>query len=102
MTKLRLLLAAGLVSPALALSACGGGDDGTQAATRPNGYNACVIADVSGSTRRARTQYVNAFRTFATDAGEHGSGSLCLVLAAGDPQAEGTPMTTSVAPIHRS
>jgi hypothetical protein len=71
-------------------------------APRGDGAAGCVVADVSGSTRQARPLYVSAFSKFATDIGLHGSGALCLILAAGDPQAEGVPMTTSVAPTHRN
>ncbi len=58
----------------------------------------CVIADVSSSTQQARTQYVAAFRQFATEIGTDGSGQLCVILAAGDPASEGRLVTLDVGP----
>lgn len=60
--------------------------------------NSCVVADVSGSTREASKSYVEKFTKFATETGEDGSGELCVVTAAGDPIAEGAPLTYSVGP----
>lgn len=60
--------------------------------------DSCVLADVSGSTREASNRYVEEFTSFATEAGENGSGQLCVVTAAGDPIAEGAPRNYSVGP----
>lgn len=92
-----LFLTAG-VAACLAPAACGGSPD--PRAPRPEGFASCTAADVSGSTRKIRPRYVEAFQQIANETGEHGSGTVCLVLAAGDPQAEGTPQTAFVGPMH--
>ena len=58
----------------------------------------CAQGDVSGSTVDVRDEYVDAFRQFATDIGQNGSGKVCLIVAAGDPIAEGLPRWASVGP----
>lgn len=58
----------------------------------------CTILDVSKSTTVARTKYLDSFRAFATEDGTHGSGDLCLILAAGDPIAEGRAVNAFVGP----
>jgi hypothetical protein len=100
-TLLRSSIALTLLTPMVALSACGGSkspDASDARAPRTNGYAACVVADVSGSTRKARRFYADAFKKFAKDAGTDGSGQLCLVVASGDPQGEGTPQVAYVGP----
>jgi len=77
-----------------ALAGCGGGGHTPLA-------SGCVIADVSPSTtteRTARSDYANGFATFARGIGMDGSGKLCVVLAAGDPVAEGHPVLVDVGP----
>lgn len=89
-TKIALIAAAALVlaGVALLLGAC----------EKEPRYSGCVIADVSGSTFVSRPVYLDAFEVFATNLGLHGSGDLWVVLAAGDPAADGKPVPTSVAP----
>lgn len=84
----------------LFLAACGGAQD--PRAERPDGFASCTVADVSGSTRDVRPAYVDAFRSLATETARDGSGLLCVVLAAGDPQAEGTPAMADVGPAHEN
>jgi hypothetical protein len=60
--------------------------------------SACVIADVSGSTGEARVAYAKSFSTLAKRIGTDGSGKVCVVLTAGDPQAEGVPVKVNVGP----
>ena len=95
----RMFVMALTVSVVMGLVACGSAQKDPRA-PRPRGFSSCAIADVSGSTLKARPLYLDAFRRFATTAAKQGSGVLCVVLAAGDPQAEGAPRTTSVAPEH--
>jgi hypothetical protein len=100
-TFLRSSIALSLLTPMVALSACGGtqsSNSGDARAPRANGYAACVVADVSGSTQKARGYYVDAFKKFAKDAGTGGSGQICLVVASGDPQGEGAPRVAYVGP----
>jgi hypothetical protein len=61
-------------------------------------FTSCAIVDVSGSTVAARPAYLDEFQKFATRAGLDGNGDVYVVLAAGDPGADGTPVLTSVAP----
>ena len=87
------LLAAGTVAVvALLLFFTRGGDSPLPA---PGG---CAVADVSGSTRDIRDTYAEAFRTFAGGIGTTGSGKVCLIVAAGDPIAEGLPQFADVGP----
>jgi hypothetical protein len=60
----------------------------------------CVIADVSGSTRNARGNYVGSFSDTVRKDGLEGSGDLCMIIAAGDPT-QRPVMTANVGPIHR-
>lgn len=73
---------------------------GALAITRDDGHrpSACVIADVSESTAEAREEYSAEFAKFATEVGLDGSGHLCVIVAAADPLAEGTPEPTFVGP----
>lgn len=68
---------------------------GSTVAQRASG---CAGGDVSGSTADVRDQYIDAFRQFATDIGQNGSGKVCLIVAAGDPIAEGLPRWANVGP----
>lgn len=71
----------------------------SSAHTNPNSLpSGCVIADVAGSTKAAYPLYTNAFSSFATDIGTHGSGNVCVILTAGEPQAEGAPAWVNVGP----
>jgi hypothetical protein len=81
--------ALGLLIAAVAIAESGGG-----------GHKAsgCLILDVSKSTAEARSRYPEEFRQFATTIAAEGSGDICLILAAADPVAEGTPIYSSVAP----
>jgi hypothetical protein len=100
-TFIRSSTALAFVVLACALSACGESKSSTAGdprAPRANGYAACVVADVSGSTRKARRFYADAFRKFVKDAGTDGSGQVCLVVASGDPQSQGTPRVANVGP----
>jgi len=58
----------------------------------------CAILDVSVSTQKARASYVEKFSEFATSIGNEGSGRICVILAAADPQLEAIPVDASVAP----
>lgn len=58
----------------------------------------CVVADVSKSTIEARKSYLEQFSEFATDIGLHGSGEICLVLAADDPTAQSRVADADVGP----
>jgi hypothetical protein len=87
------LAAAGCGLCLLLSSGCGGASEAAQA--RASG---CVIADVSGSTSTARAAYTAGFTKFAQHIGASGSGRLCVVLAAGDPQAEDHPVSLYVGP----
>lgn len=58
----------------------------------------CAVGDVSGSTRDVRDTYTDAFRAFATRIGTTGNGKVCLIVAAGDPIAEGVPRFAEVGP----
>jgi hypothetical protein len=60
--------------------------------------NACVIADVSKSTKAARKDYGDDFSRFATSIGLDGSGDLCVIFAAADPLAESLPEPLFVGP----
>src|SRR4051812_39614320 len=97
--NLRLPLILVLVAASIA-TGCGGAAD--PRAPRPDGFASCAIADVSGSTRAVRPRYVDAFRRMVSETATDGSGVVCLVLAAGDPLAEGTPQTAFVGPQHRN
>ncbi|MBE2318340.1 hypothetical protein DVA67_020330 [Solirubrobacter sp. CPCC 204708] len=92
MTPTRRTLALSLLCTALAAAGCGD-DDGPQQLA-----SGCALADVSGSTRTARSEYAGAFASFARHIGERGSGRLCLIIAAGDPIAESAPLFAPVGP----
>lgn len=62
------------------------------------GPSGCVVADVSESTKEARKSYLKEFSEFATDIGLHGSGKVCLVLAAEDPTAQSRVAVAEVGP----
>ena len=79
------------VAAIFATTVLGGGSTGPTS-------GGCAIGDVSGSTAGVRDTYVAAFRTFATDIGTDGSGKVCLIVAAGDPIAEGVPQFANVGP----
>jgi hypothetical protein len=89
---IRLLALAACLLALVAATGCGGGDK-----TLASG---CVIADVSPSTVDARADYLAQFQAFAMDVGQHGSGHLCVILAAGDPMSEGHLTTVDVGPDH--
>jgi hypothetical protein len=79
---------------------CGGDDGGDAAAggSAPAGtYDGCVVADVSGSTKRARDGYLRAVEAFALDLGQDTDGRMCVILAAGDPLASQV-LETNVGP----
>lgn len=59
---------------------------------------ACVVADLSRSTRQARSHYVREFEAFSKKVGEQTSGELCLIVAGRNSLTDGTPLYTSVAP----
>lgn len=80
---------------ALAAAAGGCGSDSSASARTPVG---CVLADVSGSTREARREYLGDFARFARSVADGGADEICLVVAAGDPLAEGAPMFAPVGP----
>lgn len=75
------------------LAGCGG-----TASPTTGTASACVIADVSGSTQEARGAYVSSFSALAERIGTSGSGNICVVLTAGDPQAEGPVANMYVGP----
>lgn len=91
MTRTYKILCSALLAACLSVVGCGE----TDVADRPAG---CVLADVSGSTKDARTEYSGEFASFARYIGEKGIGEVCLVMAAGDPIAEGAPMYAPVGP----
>jgi hypothetical protein len=90
MTKAKLLLA--VCALGVLLTGCGGGG------RSGNGLSACVIADVSGSTGEARSAYTSDFNLLAKRVGTVGSGNICVVLTAGDPQAEAPVADVYVGP----
>lgn len=99
----RILACLSVAVVAAPLTACG--DDSSmpasaddQRAPRPEGYAAFVVPDVSGSTRDVRGLYQRTFVTFATAAGNDGSGKLYLIAASGDGEGERAPLQTNVAP----
>ncbi len=90
MTKAKFLLAVCALG-ALLIGCGGGGQSG-------NGLSACAIADVSGSTGEARSAYTSDFNLLAKRVGTTGSGNVCVVLTAGDPQAEAPVADVYVGP----
>lgn len=77
--KLATILVAIAVTAVLA--GCGSSEK-TEAGLAGDDSGTCVVADVSGSTKYVREDYVDVFRREATNVGEHGSGKLCLAFAA--------------------
>lgn len=61
----------------------------------------CVVADVSDSTKNVRGDYVTSFNRYADDAARNASGALCVVLAAGKPQADSPGTWVNLAPANR-
>jgi hypothetical protein len=103
MTRTLRMLAALASSAALITSASGCSLDpnsATEAHIETSKPSTCAIADVSGSTHHARATYVNEFRRIAHEDGLHGSGALCLVVAAGDPT-QRPVANANVGPVHR-
>lgn len=78
-SKLAALLV--VVSLTAALVGCGS-DESSTPGLAGDDSSTCVVADVSGSTKYVREDYVEVFRQEATNVGEHGSGKLCLAFAA--------------------
>lgn len=89
-----------VVAVGLACLAIGGGALALGAGLGSSRHPAsgCAIVDLSESTEDARSAYLAAFERFATAIGNEGSGKLCLILAAADPIAEGTPAFAEVGP----